>query len=482
MKRIHWLSIGIVLILPLVAVLLRADDESVPPPDKPEVHDVFEVKLADVELRTSATGTIRPKHRTIIPSPITGKVAWVIEEGTFVKKGTEVARVDCAEYSEQLDRLKMDLSYVEAELRRAKFEEQLVKELLEFEVRKGTLNLELARLRHNILTSKPRKTDLKLSELKVSQAKYSLEAARKEYERGKLLGEKGIESGRTIALARLRFERAQADHLKVEAEHQLLKKGEPKENIAVAEQKVKRAETVLTLAKQRLKSLARFQATQVAVARVGVDRVRALAELQQGRIDRSRVTSPVDGVVLFPRQRGMPLMEGDPVWQSNRFLDITTPEEMTVEAVVSQVDWPNVKPGQRTEIKLVAYPDKLFHGVVKKVGTLARDRSLILREEIANVMSFYVMVDIDERAEELKPSYTAKISIITDSIKGGLAVPRNAVFKHAGKDCVWVLSDGDLTLREVVLGRSGSVMIAVKKGLKAGEDIVIPRRSFGETR
>ena len=472
--------IGVMIVAGAVCVsVLCAADQAPRTLEPPEDCDVIVVKQADVQLRTNATGSLHPKERKVVPSPISGKVAWVIEEGTRVKKGVEVARVDCTEYTEGLQRQKLELATVEAELRRARFEEQLVREQLRFEVKKMELKLEDARLKRSVL-GPPTRTDEALSRLSVEQTKFAMDAAEKEYDRLKTLGEKGIQSGRSIALARLRFERARADYLKTKTDHDLLLKGDPAEDIAVADQEVKRAEVGLRLAKQRLESQTRFQATQVRVAEVGVERYKAQIDLLQGRIDRSRVTAPADGVVYYPRHWGMPLREGDPVWQSNRLLDVADPSVMTIDAVINQVDWPRVKPGQEVKVRLVAYPDHLFHGVVRKVGVLARDRSLILREEVANVMSFNILIDVREKSPMLRPSYTAKISIATDRFENCIVVPRRAIVRHDGADYVWVSDDSGVTLRPVTVGPADASNVVVEKGLKLGDKVLIPRRTSPE--
>lgn len=469
-------------VVAMTAVSVRAlcgDDNAAAAPPRLADCDVLNVVPVNVELRTNATGSLRPKERTVVPAPISGKVAWVIEEGTRVKKGTEVARVDCTEYVEKLEQQKLELSVVEAELRRAKLEEQLAGEQLNFEVKEAGLRLERTRLKRSVL-GPPARTNVELSRLAVEQTRFALAAAGKEYDRLKTLGEKGIQSGRSIALARLKFERARADYLKAKTDHELLLKGDPKEDIAVADEEVKRAKIELDLAGKRLKSQSRFQATQVRVAEVGVERVKALIDLQQGRIDCSRVTAPADGVVYYPRRWGMPLREGDPVWRANRFLDVADPSVMTVETVVNQIDWPRVKPGQKVDVRLVAYPDARFHGVVRKVGVLARDRSLILREEVANVMAFHVLVDVEERSEQLRPSYTVKISIITGRFENCIAVPRRAVVRRGGRDFVWVAEDAGVRLRPVTLGPSDAVNVVVEKGLELGDKVLVPREGLPE--
>ncbi len=401
------------------------------------------------------------------------KLEWVIDEGTQVKAGVEVARLDSTEYQDNLEQNTLDLAVAEAELRRAKAEEQLVREDLEFEVKKCRLDLERARLKRSTL-GPPTPTDAELSRLTVDTARFAMESSKREYERLKTLGEKGIESSRTIAQARLKFERAQADHLKASADHELLMKGTPVEDIAVADQEAARAATALDLAQKRLTSQAAWQTTQVRVAEVAVERVKAMMALQQERIDRSRVSAPVDGIVIYPRYWGVALRAGDPVWRSNRFVDIADVSDMTVEAVVSQVDWPRVKPGQDVVVRLAAFPGRTFKGAVRTVGQIARDRSLILSEDVANVMSVLVVIDVRERAEELRPSYSARVAITVGRCENCIAVPRAAVINRAGTDCVWVRGEDGAQLRAVTLGPSDAVQSVVEKGLASGDVVLVP--------
>ena len=358
-------------------------------------------------------------------------------------------------------------------------------------MQKAEIVLARAQLKYASLGA-PTDTERKLSSLTVSQTKFAMDAAEREWQRFKTLGESGIESGRTVALARLKYERARADHLKAATDHKLLMKGDPQEDIDVAFQQVERAKTALRLAGERLTGETAYQATQVQVAKVAVDRVKALIALQQGRIDRSHVSAPVTGVVYYPRYWGMPLREGDPVWQGNRFMDIAVGADMTVESVVNQIDWPRVKVAQKVELRMVAYPGSLYHGVVSEVGVLARDRSLILREKPANVMSFRVLVDVTEKSPELRSSYTVRTSIITHRFSDRIAVPRRALVRRAsrpdgssgsggkGGHAVWVMQNGSPVLREVTLGPADATQVVVEEGLELGEEILLPRKGDPE--
>ena len=460
------------ILLSLAAAAARADDNTASPP---KAYTSLVVERQAVELTVRASGFLVPRNKTVVPAPISGKVEWVVDEGTPVKKGQEVARLDSTEYQDNLEQNKLDLAVAEAELRRAKAQEELVRRQLEFDVKKCALDLERAQLNRSLLGA-PTEASRMLSQLTADTANYAMEAAKREYDRTKFLSERGVESTRQVGDARLKYERALADWSKAKADYDLLLKGSPPEDIAVSDQQVKGARTALDLAQKRQTSQADWQATQVRVAEVAVERAKALMALQQGRIDCSHVLAPADGVVIYPRQWGVALRAGDPVWRSNRLLDVADLTDMAVESVVSQVDWPRVRPGQPAVVSLSAFPGRTFKGTVRSVGQIARDRSLILSEEVSNVMSVQVIIDLADRAAELRPSYSAAVAVTTDRCENCIAVPREAVVRRGGRDFVWVREDGRLALRSVGLGSSDASRSIVEKGLAPGDVVLVPAR------
>ncbi len=466
--------ISLVLIPALFAMLAAASaEDNAPAP--PKSFTTLAIERGAVDLVVRASGSLAPRNRTVISAPISGKVEWLIDEGTFVKKGEEIARLDSAEYQDNLEQNKLDLAVAEAELRRAKAEEALVKAQLAQDVKRCGLELERSKLKRSLLGS-PIESDRKLSQLTADTARFAMEAAKREYDRTKILSEKGVDSARQVSDARLKFERAKADWEKAQSDYDLLVKGTPAEDIAVADEQVKGAVTALDLARKRQTSQADWQATQVRVAEVAVERSKALVALQQERIDGSRVVASADGVVIYPRQWGVALREGDLVWRSNRLLDITDLTEMSVEAAVSQVDWPRVRAGQSATLTLTAFPGRTFKGTVRFVGQIARDRSLILSEEVSNVMSVQVIIDISERAAELRPSYSAAVAVVTDRVENCIAVPREAVVSRGARAFVWVRADERASLRPVELGASDASRSVVLKGLAPGDVVLVPAK------
>jgi multidrug efflux pump subunit AcrA (membrane-fusion protein) len=126
-----------------------------------------------------------------------------------------------------------------------------------------------------------------------------------------------------------------------------------------------------------------------------------------------------------------------------------------------------VKVGQPCEIRLDAFPDLRFKGVVHMIVPTA-DRTK------ASVLVKVAFKEIDPR---VLPEMSAKVAFLYREIqpeeeKPLRAVPASAVISRGGQSAVFVL-DGDLVSeRAVRTGRRVDTMVEVLDGLGAGDRIV----------
>ncbi len=139
-----------------------------------------------------------------------------------------------------------------------------------------------------------------------------------------------------------------------------------------------------------------------------------------------------------------------------------------VNADVPDVDLPKVKLGDAIEIRVVAYPDRVFHGTIDYIGgtvdpTLRTGR---IRASLSN------------EHEELKPEMLANVSIVQPPLRR-LAVPREAVIAINESKFVYVASgtrpDGRLMFkrRAVTIGDARDDLVPILAGVSRGERVVV---------
>ena len=132
----------------------------------------------------------------------------------------------------------------------------------------------------------------------------------------------------------------------------------------------------------------------------------------------TKITAPVSGMII---SREIDL--GQPVAASFQAPELFTIaqdlEKMQIEVSVSEADIGKVKEGQKVNYTLDGYPDSIFEGKVTQVR--------ISPTTVSNVVTYSVIVTVDNKDLKLKPGMTANISIITAENKDVLAVPNSAL-------------------------------------------------------
>jgi HlyD family secretion protein len=218
-------------------------------------------------------------------------------------------------------------------------------------------------------------------------------------------------------------------------------------------------------------------AHQQAVARVTLEQagVRlAQAELEEARINLAYtdITSPVDGVVVS-RTVDVGQTVAASFQTPTLFLIARNLAEMQVNAAVSESDIGAVREGQATTFTVDAYPGRDFHGRVTQVRNAPTT--------VQNVVTYDVVIAVDNPDLALKPGMTATVRIETAHIDDALRLPLRALtFLPPGEgerprdsDGVWrIAADGTLARVAVRTGVRDDTHVAIADGALAAGDVV----------
>ncbi len=191
----------------------------------------------------------------------------------------------------------------------------------------------------------------------------------------------------------------------------------------------------------------------------------AEAELQRLAQDGKTVQyvtlrSPANGVVLDkPAIQGKRFMAGEVLYQ------VADLSRVWLLADVFEQDLGQVRIGQAANIKVDAYPEKVFAGKVTFIypTVTPESRTAKVRIELANPQAL------------LKPSMYARAEFISSGSKGQvLTVPDSAVLDTGTRQLVLIeRGEGRFEPRPVKLGVHGDGYIEVLDGVKAGDKVVV---------
>ena len=149
-------------------------------------------------------------------------------------------------------------------------------------------------------------------------------------------------------------------------------------------------------------------------ARARVLQGRSAVEKAKTDLNYTRITSPVNGVVI-DRQ----VDEGQTVassYQTPTLFKIAEDlTQMQIETKIDEADIGTVKEGQNANFTVEAFPDEKFSGKVVQVRMAA--------ETSSNVVTYTVIIHVDNPELKLKPGMTANVSIETARAKNALRIP-----------------------------------------------------------
>jgi HlyD family secretion protein len=214
---------------------------------------------------------------------------------------------------------------------------------------------------------------------------------------------------------------------------------------------------------------------------------KANVEVMQAQLDQAQATlasaeldlgyttiySPVNGIVVS-RNVDVGQTVAASFQTPTLFVIAQDLTQMQVNANVSESDIGGVAEGKPARFRVDAYPKQFFEGTVTQV----RNAPI----SIQNVVTYDVVIAVDNRDLKLKPGMTASVTIVTDKKENPLRVPNGALrFRMPGVPIdrkatdVWVEDrPGQVRRVPVTTGIADSLSTEIAEGaLKEGDAVIV---------
>lgn len=182
------------------------------------------------------------------------------------------------------------------------------------------------------------------------------------------------------------------------------------------------------------------------------------------------VLAPEDGMVIYQKDwDGKPIKAGSQVGLWNP--TVATLPDLTVmmsKTYVNEVDVRKVKPGQKVDVGLDAYPDKRLSGNVVRVANVGEQRPN------SDAKVFEVAVEINGTDLTLRPSMTTSNKILTSVKDDALFIPLESLHNHLDSITFVYKKDGIKTIKqEVIVGDRNSNDAVILTGLAEGDKVFL---------
>jgi membrane fusion protein, heavy metal efflux system len=167
------------------------------------------------------------------------------------------------------------------------------------------------------------------------------------------------------------------------------------------------------------------------------------------------IVSPVAGSITAHQ-----VAVGEIVSPDKKFMTVTDLSTVMMTADIPEVDVPQVRMGAPVEIKVSAFPQETFNGIISYVSDVVNPttRTVAIRASLPNPH------------RKLKTNMWAEIDL-PGAPASVLAVPKAAVQERAGSQVVYVATSGGYEEHRIEVGRDFGEYLEIKTGLREGDQV-----------
>jgi membrane fusion protein, multidrug efflux system len=180
-------------------------------------------------------------------------------------------------------------------------------------------------------------------------------------------------------------------------------------------------------------------------------------ELAKARLDKSLIRAPFDGVVGLRR-----VSVGDFVNAGDDIVNLEQIDPLKADFRIAESYLGAVRPGQRIELGVDAFPGQAFTGEVYAIDPLIDEsgRSILLRARLPNP------------EHVLRPGLFARVTLVLNERDNAIQVPEQALVPQGQEQFVFRVVDGKAAFTKVEVGIRREGMVEITAGLGPKDEVV----------
>jgi HlyD family secretion protein len=160
-----------------------------------------------------------------------------------------------------------------------------------------------------------------------------------------------------------------------------------------------------------------------------IERAQAGSSQARDQLSKTTVYSPVNGTVTILNSKLGERIVATGQFAGTEVMRVADLSRMQAVIDVNENDVPNVKIGDKANVKIDAYGDRKFKGTVAQIGNTGKTTGSGTQEEVTN---FEVKINLEREDVLLRPGLSCTADIETNMVKDAVAVPMQAVTIRTG--------------------------------------------------
>ncbi len=439
-----------------------------------EISATHVVQRRTIEDRVVERGTIESQKTVYGKCQIPGrtKITFIVPEGTAVKKGERVAAFETTEIDKEIKQKEVEVNEAKGKLEEAIQLASIKEDENDTNIAAAKLAFDIAKIelkKYEKGDFESEKADLNRA---IKEAEAELEKVRDERNNIEILVRKGYRTPQQLLEYTLR---EQNFEFQVERDKQKLKvlvtyDREKK----LIEYRGKVEETDLKYSRAKKTAVA-----ETAKAKAAIDNAEAALKIleqqldeQKKLLDKCTLIAEQDGTVAYANERWYDpserIREGTEMYSGRDVYYLPDMTRMQVKANVHESVVDKIELGQKVDIRLDAFSERLLSGTVSSVAGMAAS-------SYSSVQNYETIITIDQLPEDLaiKPGMTAAVDILVGTYKDVICVPVGAVTEHFERSYVYPMEGSKSQRKAVKLGRSTHSFVEITEGLQEGDVVAL---------
>jgi HlyD family secretion protein len=337
-------------------------------------------------------------------------VALSVDEGSAVKNGMVLARIDKDQIQRQQEKEQAGVAAAESQLTQLKtaIEYGYAKTQSDVALKRAELAQAEAHLEELLAGSRPQ--EVQQAKAAVADAQTQHEQAMRDWNRAQTLYRNDDISTAQRDQFQARFESTAATLRQVEERFAIVQEGPRREQIDAGRAQVEQARAALRLSEAEWIELKRKE-QEVTAKRAEIEKARAQVAVIDSQIADTVAVSPIDGIVLTKSaDLGEVLSSGTTV------VTLGDMDRPWVRGYIAEPDLGRVKIGSKVRVTTDSYPDKSYAGRITFIASNAEftPKQIQTNEERVKLV-YRVKIEVENPAHELKLNMPVDAEIVLNN-------------------------------------------------------------------
>jgi HlyD family secretion protein len=383
-------------VLAVAAFYFRGNQSSAPQ------YMTARVERGNLRNTVTATGTLQAVTTVQVGSQASGTISSLnVDFNSPVKQGQVIAQLDPSVSKAQVDQARANLQQARAGLQQS---------IASVAGSRAGVSDAQAKMLAAKSTVQNNQSGVSGAQANLEVLKAQLDDARAFLNQQDYLMKSGVIAQRDYDLANTAYKTAAARYNQAAAQL----------NQAVVSQQSSAGSGIAQSQAQVQQSQAQVQQSQAQVeqARAQVQQAEAALRLAEVNLAHTTITSPIDGIVVS-RDVNVGQTVAASLSAPTLFTIAKDLTQMQVIANIDQADIGLVEQAKSVKFSVDAFPGKEYDGKIEQMR--------LNPQNVQNVVTYNVVIDVDNPEQKLKPGMTANLTITIDGRNNVLKVPNSAL-------------------------------------------------------